>query len=113
MGELLDVIVIGAGPAGCAAAYDLVSSGLTVLLLDKKSFPRLKPCAGAITIKTLKALRYPILPVIRHVCNDFRVGLKMDRTDLFRSRFPVAAMTVRSEFDAYCLAQCIRRGASF
>jgi flavin-dependent dehydrogenase len=40
-----DVIVVGAGPAGCAAAYDLATSGRPVLLLDRCDFPRAKACA--------------------------------------------------------------------
>ncbi len=57
-----DAIVVGAGPAGCAAAYDLAAAGRSVLLLDRCHFPRLKPCAGALTVKTLKALRYSVAP---------------------------------------------------
>ena len=39
------VIVVGAGPAGAAAAWALASQGLDVLLLDKARFPRDKACA--------------------------------------------------------------------
>lgn len=38
-----DVIIAGAGPAGTAAGFDLASAGYSVLLLDRKSFPRKKP----------------------------------------------------------------------
>jgi flavin-dependent dehydrogenase len=34
--DVWDAIVVGAGPAGCAAAYDLAVAGQSVLLLDKK-----------------------------------------------------------------------------
>jgi menaquinone-9 beta-reductase len=44
-----DVIVIGAGPAGAAAAYTAVSAGLTVALIDKSRFPREKLCGGGVT----------------------------------------------------------------
>ena len=44
-----DVIVVGAGPAGCAAAYDLATNGRSVLLLDRCDFPRPKACAGGVT----------------------------------------------------------------
>jgi geranylgeranyl reductase family protein len=54
-----DVAIIGAGPAGCAAALALRKKGLTVALLDKKTFPRDKTCGDAIpgpAIKTLQKL---------------------------------------------------------
>lgn len=39
-----DVLVIGAGPAGSAAAFRLASAGLRVILLDRQAFPRDKVC---------------------------------------------------------------------
>jgi flavin-dependent dehydrogenase len=63
--KIWDAIVVGAGPAGCACAYDLASANKSVLLLDKSDFPRIKACAGGLTMKVLRALRYSIDPVIR------------------------------------------------
>lgn len=57
-----DAVVVGAGPAGCAAAYDLAQGGASVLLVDRSDFPRLKACAGGLTMKALWALRYSIEP---------------------------------------------------
>jgi menaquinone-9 beta-reductase len=39
-----DVIVVGAGPAGAAAAYHLARAGVDVLMVDGSSFPRDKVC---------------------------------------------------------------------
>jgi geranylgeranyl reductase family protein len=105
-----DVIVTGAGPAGCAAAYDLALSGRSVLLLERRQFPRVKPCAGGITVKSLKRLRYSIDPVVRQVCTDIRLGRGLDASAQFRSTHPICSMTVRAEFDAFCLEQTIARG---
>jgi geranylgeranyl reductase family protein len=41
-----DVIVVGAGPAGNAAAYDLARAGVKVALLEKYALPRHKTCGG-------------------------------------------------------------------
>lgn len=39
-----DTIVVGAGPAGAAAATLLAQAGLRILLCDRATFPRDKPC---------------------------------------------------------------------
>ena len=39
-----DAIVVGAGPAGAAAALTLARGGARVALLDREDFPRDKPC---------------------------------------------------------------------
>lgn len=42
-----DVVIVGAGPAGCAAAYMLSGKGLKIGLLEKDTFPRDKICGDA------------------------------------------------------------------
>jgi geranylgeranyl reductase family protein len=51
-----DVIVVGAGPAGSAAAYHLASTGLDVLLLEKATFPRDKVCGDGLTPRAVRSL---------------------------------------------------------
>lgn len=40
-----DVLIIGAGPAGSASAIRLAQAGLDVVLTDRATFPREKPCS--------------------------------------------------------------------
>ncbi|MDX1615573.1 MAG: FAD-dependent oxidoreductase, partial [Candidatus Promineifilaceae bacterium] len=58
MARTRDVIVIGAGPAGSAAATYLARHGLDVLLLDKASFPRDKTCGDALTPRAIRELNH-------------------------------------------------------
>ncbi len=112
-GMRYDAIVVGAGPAGCAAAWDLAAAGKSVLLLDRRRFPRVKPCAGGITIKTLRRLRYPVTPVVREVCTSIVVRNQSAAPATLQAKHAVCAMTVRAELDAFCLGQTIERGAEF
>jgi geranylgeranyl reductase family protein len=111
--ERWDAIVAGAGPAGCAAAYDLAVAGHAVLLLDRADFPRHKACAGGLTRKTLRALRYSVAPVTREVVAAITVERRPGEAATVASRNPVCAMTVRQELDDFCLRQTLAAGARF
>jgi geranylgeranyl reductase family protein len=51
-----DVLVVGAGPAGSAAARVLAAGGARVLLTDRHDFPRDKVCGDALIPDSLQAL---------------------------------------------------------
>lgn len=51
-----DVTVVGAGPAGCAAAITLAEAGKRVLLVDRARFPREKCCGDGLTTSALRHL---------------------------------------------------------
>ena len=51
-----DVIIVGAGPAGCSCALGLKDSNLSVLLIDKSTFPRDKVCGDLISARSIKLL---------------------------------------------------------
>ncbi len=51
-----DVIVVGAGPGGSAAATVLARQGLDVLLLEKSQFPREKVCGDGLTPRAVRML---------------------------------------------------------
>ncbi|MDA1075409.1 MAG: FAD-dependent monooxygenase [Proteobacteria bacterium] len=53
-----ETIIVGSGPAGAAAAWELKRQGRECLLLDRESFPREKLCAGWITPEVLADLEF-------------------------------------------------------
>ncbi len=52
-----DVVVVGAGPAGAAAAITAARAGLSVVLIDKARFPRDKCCGDGLTAAALHELQ--------------------------------------------------------
>ena len=52
----VDVLIVGAGPAGTAAASVLARAGRNVVVVDKASFPRDKCCGDGLTTLALRML---------------------------------------------------------
>ena len=103
-----ETIVVGGGPAGSTAAWELCKHGHDVLIVDKASFPRHKLCAGWITSSVLQDLQFtpedyphPMLKMqIRSHVKGLPFVLTMVPTngDNYSIR--------RSEFDAWLLERC-------
>ena len=113
--QTCDVLIVGGGPAGSAAARRLKRAGADVLVLDKERFPRLKLCAGWITPEVVRDLEmdvaayphrfltferlhihvkglYVKVPCIQHSIRRF----ELDAWLLERSGAPVVQHTVRN-----------------
>jgi len=54
--EPWDVVVVGAGPSGSAAATVVATRGLRVLLLDRENLPRPKVCGCCLSPLALSEL---------------------------------------------------------
>jgi geranylgeranyl reductase family protein len=101
-----DIIIVGGGPAGATAAYQLGLAGVKVLLLDKAAdFPREKPCGGGLSARLLERFPYvreflaegevPVNPVSR-VHLESPDGTRVT----YQQAEPILYLIRRWEFDA-------------
>ena len=58
-----DLLVIGAGPAGCAAAIAATRAGRSVVVVDRATFPRDKTCGDGLTTGALRLLEQLDVPL--------------------------------------------------
>jgi 2-polyprenyl-6-methoxyphenol hydroxylase-like FAD-dependent oxidoreductase len=52
-----DIIIIGAGPAGCATSLFLSKAGIPHTIIEKSKFPRDKVCGDALSGKVVYVLK--------------------------------------------------------
>jgi geranylgeranyl reductase family protein len=111
-----DLLVVGGGPAGAAAAIRGAAAGLSVVLCDKASFPRDKTCGDGLTTSALRLLERlgldpPAVPgwetvtgVVLRSPSGRVVELPLPDDGLF------AAVAPRAALDAALLDVAARRG---
>jgi geranylgeranyl reductase family protein len=108
--EHFDVLVVGGGPAGSTTAYRLAEAGASVLLVDKATFPRDKPCGGGLTVRAVRQCPVDPSPVVEAEVDvvelRFRYGDAVER----RAAEPVIRMTQRRRLDAFLLDAARERG---
>lgn len=110
---MFDVIIVGAGPAGTAAAYDLLEQGLSVLVLDKYEFPRKKACAGGITVKGYNLFRYDISSQVKRECSTLLIRSKHHPYIKLKYDQTLCYMTKREELDLFSLNKVMEKGGLF
>ena len=112
-----DVLIVGAGPAGSAAAICLRRAGRSVIVVDKATFPRDKCCGDGLTTLALRELE-PLGLRPEHVPNWQTVTAAWVRSPSGREvclEMPTggifAATTPRRELDAALLRLALEAGA--
>lgn len=110
-----DIVILGAGPAGTAAAVTARRAGLSVALIDKARFPRHKLCGGLITGRCTGHMRAVFglepEPALFDTCRDFEFhmrGAALGRLD----DVPPAHLIVRRDFDSLLFSRALAAGAA-
>ena len=98
--ESVDVIVVGAGPAGSSCARRAAELGLSVTVLEKFPFPRVKPCGAGLTDKALRLLNGEQAPVERQRFDTAEITFDRRLSLLVRGPETLIATTTRAESSA-------------
>ena len=112
----VDVLIVGAGPAGSVCGYLLKRGGVDCLLIDHASFPRDKICGGGLTPKTYQLLEH-LMPDFKYDFNEVtHVRLAVDVDGVasceFDSTLPIRIVQ-RRVFDYELLKQYLALGGAF
>src|SRR3978361_692021 len=101
--EHFDVLVVGGGPAGSTTAFQLAEAGARVLLVDKATFPRDKPCGGGMTMRAVRQCPVDPTPVVEELIDQVELRFRYGPSVVHRTNEPVVWMTQRRRLDAFLL----------
>tara|TARA_B110000881_G_scaffold198393_1_gene195144 strand:- start:1288 stop:2490 length:1203 start_codon:yes stop_codon:yes gene_type:complete len=115
---MVDLVIVGGGPAGSAAAITAARSGLSVLLVDRATFPRDKCCGDGLTALALRLGEGlgldPLLILGWQTVEDLVIhqpGGRSTRYPLPRGDGLYAAVVPRMQYDAALLDLARSAGA--
>jgi menaquinone-9 beta-reductase len=111
---IFDLVVVGGGPAGCAAAISAARNGASVLVLERGRFPRHRVCGEFVSAESLDLLQNLLAPphrrLIHHAPRITRGRIFVDGAELTAEISPAAASITRFDLDAALWDSCARVG---
>jgi menaquinone-9 beta-reductase len=100
----IETIIVGGGPGGSSAAWELRRQGRECLVLDRKPMPRLKLCAGWVTPRVLHDLAIDPANYPHGVIKLEKLKVFLGRSQRFAWTVPCVQYSIRRiEFDAWLL----------
>ena len=109
--KVYDTLVVGMGPAGATAAYQLSKAGLSVLGLDKVTHPRYKVCGGGLSARIDRILEEDYKSVVEHTIYGIQFSYRGADPFFLDSSNPIAYMVMRDRFDLFLLEKARRVGS--
>jgi geranylgeranyl reductase family protein len=107
-----DVAVIGAGPAGLAAARAAAAAGARTIVVERATHPRYKTCGGGLIGASLAAAGGQAGVPARDQIRTITATLDGRREFTRRHGDPLLTMVVREEFDDALRAAAVAAGAT-
>jgi geranylgeranyl reductase family protein len=109
---MFDCIIVGSGPAGGTAAYHLAKKGRSVLVLEKESLPRYKPCGGGVSPVVAQWFDFDFSPAISLKVSTIRYTWNTGDPVEAELNTPEPIWMVRRDiFDHFLIQQAQRQGA--
>lgn len=122
MSERFDAIVVGAGPAGTAAALTMARGGLRVLIIERGEFPGAKNVFGGVLYRqqfedlipewwTKAPLERPIVEQNYWLLDETGAAKVGHRSRRYVDGKPNNFTAMRAKFDAWFASQAVAAGA--
>jgi geranylgeranyl reductase family protein len=108
-----DVAIIGSGPAGASAAFELAKSGISAVIIEKEILPRYKTCGGGLVFRGRKNMPFDISSVVEK--EFYEVDTYFANTPLKFTTTrdePIVSMIMRDAFDNLIVEKAKENGVT-
>ena len=104
-----DVVIIGSGPGGGMAAYRLAKQGVSVIIVEKESLPRSKPCGGALPHSVKNVIEWDFSAVVESEVRQVNVLYNHANPAEHTMESPILLVS-RSAFDLHIIEHALEAG---
>ncbi|MDG2275152.1 MAG: geranylgeranyl reductase family protein [Flavobacteriaceae bacterium] len=109
--KVFDVAIIGSGPAGASAAFELAKNGISTAIIEKETLPRYKTCGGGFAYRGRRKMPFDVSSVVEK--EFFRVDAffqKMGVHVVSERKEPIISMVMRDDFDNFLVEKAKEKG---
>lgn len=108
-----DVAIIGSGPAGASAAFELSKSGISTVIIEKETLPRYKTCGGGFVFRGRKNMPFDITSVVDKEFFEIDTYFSKKHSHITTKRDqPIISMVMRDAFDNLIVEKAKENGVT-
>jgi len=111
MTKVFDVAIIGSGPAGASAAFELAKNGISTVIIEKETLPRYKTCGGGFAYRGRRKMPFDVSSVVEK--EFFRVDAFFEKIGVHvvsERKEPIISMVMRDDFDNFLVEKAKEHG---
>lgn len=108
-----DVAIIGSGPAGASAAFELSKSGISTVIIEKETLPRYKTCGGGLVYRGRKTLPFDVSSAVEKEFYEVDTYFANTTIKVTSKRDqPIISMIMRDAFDNLIVEKAKENGVT-
>jgi len=111
MTKVFDVAIIGSGPAGASAAFELAKNGISTVIIEKETLLRYKTCGGGFAYRGRRKMPFDVSSVVEK--EFFRVDAFFEKIGVHvvsERKEPIISMVMRDDFDNFLVEKAKEHG---
>lgn len=111
--QSFDVAIIGSGPAGASAAFELAKSGISTVIIEKETLPRYKTCGGGLVFRGRKNMPFDVSSVVEKEFYEVDTYFANTPFKFTTNRNqPIVSMIMRDSFDNLIVEKAKENGVT-